>query len=147
MTNQNYFGYNLTNLNQDVYNAPSVFNYYSPNFRAPGVPLFGPEFQIHTPNNAISRSNLIAGLFNAYNNPIQTSGPGWTVDLTGFMPLASNPAALVDALDFTLTHGTMPAAMKQTVVNAVTNDSAGSASRIETGVFLIAGSGYYGVWH
>jgi hypothetical protein len=147
MTNQNYFGYQLTALGQDIFNAPSVFNYYSPNFRAPGTLLYGPEFQLHTPNNAIARSNLIASMFSAYNNPVQTSGPGYTVDLTGFMPLASNPAALVDALDFTLTHGSMPAAMKQIVVNAVTNDSAGSVSRIQTGIFLIAGSSYYGVWH
>ena len=147
MTNQNYFGYTLTNLGQDIYNAPSVFNYYSPGFRAPGVPLAGPEFQIHTPNNAIGRSNLVAGMFNAYNNAVQTSGPGTTIDLSGFVPLASNPAALVDALDFTLTHGAMPAAMKQIVVNAVTNDSAGSISRVETGATLIIGSNYYNVWH
>jgi hypothetical protein len=147
MTNQNYFAYSLTGIGQDIYNAASVFNYYSPSFRAPGTLLYGPEFQLHTPNNAIGRSNLIASMFNAYNNPIQTSGPGYTVDLSGFMPLASNPAALVDALDFTLTHGTMPAGMKQIVVNAVTNDSAGSVSRIQTGIFLIAGSSYYGVWH
>ena len=147
MTNQNYFGYTLTNLGQDIYNAPSVFNYYSPGFRAPGVPLAGPEFQIHTPNNAIGRSNLVAGMFNAYNNAVQTNGPGTTLDLSGFVPLASNPAALVDALDFTLTHGAMPAAMKQIVVNAVTNDSAGSISRVETGATLIIGSNYYNVWH
>lgn len=147
MTNQNYFGYTLTNLGQDIYNAPSVFNYYSPGFRAPGVPLAGPEFQIHTPNNAIGRSNLVSGMFNAYNNAVQTSGPGTTIDLSGFVPLASNPAALVDALDFTLTHGAMPTAMKQIVVNAVTNDSAGSISRVQTGVTLIIGSNYYNVWH
>jgi len=147
MTNQNYFGYTLTNLGQDIYNAPSVFNYYSPGFRAPGVPLAGPEFQIHTPNNAIGCSNLVAGMFNAYNNAVQTNGPGTTLDLSGFVPLASNPAALVDALDFTLTHGAMPAAMKQIVVNAVTNDSAGSISRVETGATLIIGSNYYNVWH
>lgn len=147
MTSQNYFAYNLTGLGQDIYNAPSVFNYYSPNFRAPGVPLFGPEFQIHTPNNAISRSNLISGLFGAYNNAIQTYGPGTTVDFSGFVPLSATPASLVDALDFTLTHGAMPAAMKQIITTQVTNDLAGSISRVETAVFLIAGSNYYNVWH
>ncbi len=147
MTNQNYFGYTLSNLGQDIYNAPSVFNYYSPGFRAPGVALAGPEFQIHTPNNAIGRSNLISGIFNAYNNAVQTNGPGTTIDLSGFVPLGSNPAALVDALDFTLTHGTMPAAMKQLVITGVTSDLAGNISRVETGATLIINSNYYNVWH
>ncbi len=147
MTNQNYFAYTLAGLGQDIYNSPSVFNYYSPSFVAPGSLLLGPEFQIYTPNNAIGRSNLIAGLFNAYNNPIQTNGPGTTMDLSGFVPLGSNPAALVDALDFTLTHGAMPAAMKQIVINAVTSDVAGNISRVETAVTLIVGSNYYNVWH
>ena len=147
MTTLNYFGYSLQGLGQDVYNPASVFNYYSPGFHAPASPLLGPEFQIHTPSNAIGRSNLMMGLFNAYNNPIQTNGPGTTIDLTGYVPLGSNPAALVDALDFTLTHGTMPAAMKQILVSAVTADTAGNISRVETGVSLIVASSFYNVWH
>lgn len=147
MTNQNYLGYTPAGLGQDIYNPASVFSYYSPNFRAPGVPLFGPEFQIDTPDNAVGRSNLISGLFNTYNNAVQTYGPGTTIDLSGFVPLASNPAALVDALDFTLTHGAMPAAMKQLVITAITSDLAGNISRVETGATLILTSNYYNVWH
>jgi hypothetical protein len=149
MNNQNYYAYSLANLNQDVYNAPSVFNYYSPSFAAPGVTpeVLAPELQIDTPNNAIYRANLVAGLFSSWSNPVVTNGPGTTVDLTPFMPLATTPATLVDALDLTLTHGTMPAAMKQTIVNAVTADTNGNLSRIQTGIYLIVTSSYYNVWH
>ncbi len=147
MTTGNYYTYDLATLNQDIFNSPSVFNYYSPFFHAPGTGLFGPEFQINTPNNSILRANLIGGMFNAYNSPIQTYGPGTTVDLTPFMSLAGNPSSLADALDLTLTHGTMPAAMKQMVINAITADTGGSASRLETGCYLILTSGYYNVWH
>ena len=69
------------------------------------------------------------------------------MDLTPFMSLAGNPSSLADALDLTLTHGTMPAAMKQMVINAITADTGGSASRLETGCYLILTSGYYNVWH
>jgi len=47
----------------------------------------------------------------------------------------------------TLTHGTMPALMKQTILTAVTNDTNGNLSRVETGAWLILSSSYYNVWH
>jgi hypothetical protein len=147
MLPSNYYSYDLHNLNQDIFNSPSVFNYFSPFFRAPGTPLLGPEFQINTPNNAIIRANVVGNLFSAYNNPVQTQGPGTTVDLTPFLALASTPATLADALDLTLTHGTMPAAMKQMLINAITADASGNVSRLQTGCYLILTSGFYNVWH
>jgi uncharacterized protein (DUF1800 family) len=147
MTLQNYFSFDLVTLNQDIFNAPSVFNYYSPSFRAPGTALFGPEFQIDTPNNSILRANVVAGLFNAYQNAVQTYGPGTTIDLTAFVSLASTPSILADALDLTLTHGTMPNNMKQLLINAITADTNGNISRVETGCYLILTSSYYNVWH
>jgi hypothetical protein len=147
MLPSNYYAPDLAALNEDIFNSPSVFNYFSSFFHAPGTSLFGPEFQIHTPNNAILRANVVAGLFSAYNNPVQTYGPGTTVDLTAFLALASTPATLTDALDLTLTHGTMPAAMKQAVTNAITADTNGNVSRLQTGCYLILTSGFYNVWH
>ena len=41
----------------------------------------------------------------------------WSI-LRQWLPLAAVPATLVDALDLTLTHGTMPAAMKQALITA-----------------------------
>ena len=53
------------------------------------------------------------------------------MDLTPFLPLAATPSTLVDAIDLTLTHGTMPASMKQTIVNAVT-PAAVAGGNVET---------------
>jgi uncharacterized protein (DUF1800 family) len=146
-TNQNYFGWDLVNMNQDIYNPPSVFNYYSPSYVPPGSTILGPEFQILTPDAAVYRANLVANFFFSYSNPVLNYGPGTTIDLTAYVPLAANPATLVAALDLTLTHGTMPAQMKQAVLTAVTNDTAGNLSRVETGAWLILSSSYYNVWH
>ncbi len=63
MSNQNYYPWDLVNLSQDLFNAPSVFNYYAPNYVVPGTTLFGGEFEIQTPNNAIWRANDVASLF------------------------------------------------------------------------------------
>jgi uncharacterized protein (DUF1800 family) len=147
MSNQNYFTWDLVNLSQDIYNPPSVFNYYSPSFVPPGSPLLGPEFQILTPDAAVWRANMVAGLFFSYSNPVLNYGPGTNLDITPYVALASSPATLVAALDLTLTHGTMPALMKQAIVTAVTDDTNGNLSRVETGAWLILTSSYYNVWH
>ena len=147
MTTQNYFEWDLVNLGQDIFNPSSVFNYYSPTYGVPGTPLLGPEFEIHTPNNAIWRANVVRSLFSQWSNPLQNYGPGTTVDLTPFVSLAASPATLVNALDLTLTHGTMPAGMKTAILSAVTSDTSPLLQRVEDACYLILTSNYYNVWH
>ena len=147
MTDQNYFPWNLSQMGQDLFDPASVFNYFSPTYGVPGTTLMGGEFEIHTPNNSIVRANTMQGWFSQWSNPVQSYGPGTTVDLTAFVPLAATPATLVNALDLTLTHGVMPAAMKAAIVTAVTADQSGSLHRVETACYLILTSSYYNVWH
>jgi Protein of unknown function (DUF1800) len=148
MTYANYYASNLAGLGQDIYNPASVFSYFAPGYSVPGTGLLGPEFQIDNPNAAILRENLVAELFSQYSNPVQTYGPGTAVDLTSFLPLAATPSVLVNALDLTLTHGTMPAAMKQIISSAVTQDqSYGALKQVESACYLILTSSYYNVWH
>ena len=87
-------------------------------------------------------------IFSQSSNPVQTFGPGTSVDLSPYVSLANSPATLVDALDLTLTHGTMPAAMKAKVLAAV-NASTGRSNlfTVQTAAYLILSSGYYNVWH
>jgi hypothetical protein len=147
MTTQNYYSSDLANMGEDIFNPASVFNYYSPGYGVPGTPLLGPEFQIHTPNNAIYRADLVGGLFSQYSNPVQSYGPGSSIDLTPFLPLATMPATLVNALDLTLTHGVMPQTMKTAIQNAVTADTDGNLHKVQTACYLILTSNYYNVWH
>jgi hypothetical protein len=155
MDDQNYFSWDLSNMGQDIFDPPSVFNYYSPSYHVNGVKqngvpitnLFGPEFQIFSPTNALWRANMVQGIFGSYSNPVLGYGPNTTIDLSPFVPLASTPNTLVNALDLTLTHGVMPAAMKTAIVNAVTANAGGNLSRVETACYLILTSNYYNVWH
>jgi hypothetical protein len=79
---------------------------------------------------------------------VQSYGPGTIIDLTPFLQLASAPSTLVSALDLTLTHGTMPTAMKQIITTAVTADkSYGALKQVEGAVYLVLQSSYYNVWH
>jgi hypothetical protein len=147
MNDQNYYASDLANMGQDIFSSPSVFNYYSPTYGVPGTLLLGPEFEIHSPNNAILRANVVQNLFSQYSNPVATYGPGTTIDLTAFLPLAATPATLVSALDLTLAHGVMPAGMKTAIVGAVSADTNGSLHRVQTACYLILTSAYYNVWH
>jgi uncharacterized membrane protein YgcG len=148
MNDQNYYASELASMGQDLFDAPSVFNYYSPNYHLPGVGITGGEFQIDTPNNAMLRANEVAGLmFSAYQKPVQSYGPGTTVDLTPYVSLAYSPSGLIDALDLTLTRGVMPSPMKQILVSAVTADSSGNVHRVQLACYLILMSSYYNVWH
>jgi len=146
VNDQNYYAFELINLNQDLMNAPSVFNFYSPDFVIPNSNgLKGGEFQIYTPYTSIHRANMVNSMFSAYANNVQTIGPGVTFDLTPFVNLASTPAALVDALDITLTHGQMPAGLKSIVTTAITNETGGNLRRAQTGFYLIIASAYHNV--
>jgi uncharacterized protein (DUF1800 family) len=147
MNDQNYYSWVIPPQGQNLFSPPSVFNYYAPNYGVPGTSLMGGEFQIYTPNNAILRANMISDLFRQYSDPVQTFGPGTAVDLSAFVQMASNPAGLVSALDLTLTHGTMPSAMKSTIVTAVTGETGGNLRRVQKAVYLILSSSYYNVWH
>lgn len=147
MTNQNYYATDLANMGEDVFSSPSVFNYYTPGYSVPGTTLMGGEFQIFSPNNAILRANEVTNLFGQWGSSVQDYGPGTTVDLTPFLPLAANPSTLVNALDLTLTHGAMPAAMKSAIVAAVASNTDGNLRQVQQACYLILTSNYYNVWH
>jgi len=96
----------------------------------------------------VLRANLVQGLFGAYSNPVQHAGAATTVDLTPYLYLAATPDKLVDALDLTLTHGTMPAQMKEIIVTAVKNvNEGGNLRKVQKGAYLILTSNYYNIWH
>src|SRR5262249_9733000 len=51
----------INGIGQTVFNAPSVFNFYSPTFAVPLVqpPIYGPEFQLYTTASTLNRANLL----------------------------------------------------------------------------------------
>ncbi len=147
VNDQNYFSWDLYNMSQDLFNPPSVFNYYSPRYGVPGAGITGGEFQIYTPATSLYRDNLVSGLFGNYQGSIQTNGPGTAIDLTPYVTLAATPSQLVDALDIALTHGDMPSQMKQILVSAVQAEGGGNLRRVQTALYLILASSYYNVWH
>jgi uncharacterized protein (DUF1800 family) len=120
---------------QVLFNAPTVFNYYPSDYVLPGTTVPAPEFGIYTSAEFLNRANLVNDLL--YSVDQRAVAPDWnswwlaqpfvynatgtmSPALAAFLPDAANPAALVARLDRLFLHRTMTAAMRGTIVNAVT---------------------------
>lgn len=131
-----------TAVGQNPLRAPSVFNFFAPNYSQPGAianaGLVSPEFQITTETQAIGSANAMWVLIRygwVYNPDVIQ------LDFSPFQTLASNPSQLVDQLNLLLMSGQMPTAMKTTIVNAVSALPAGDPiGRVRAAVRLIVTS-------
>ena len=132
----------MTDFSQDmaqrIWFAPSVFNYFSPNYRS-GT-LFAPEMQIWSTATAMTRTNFLASLLsNGFGTDV-------TLDLAPFNAVAGNPTVLVDTVDALLMGNTMPPGMKTVILTAL-NSATTNTERVRTALYLAASSMYYQVEH
>jgi uncharacterized protein (DUF1800 family) len=137
-TNQQAWSFSRTG--QTPLAPPSVFGFHSPLFRVPRSALYGPEFQIYTPNEAVLRGNY---LWDIINNP-GTDFPG--VDISRFVALGADATALIDACDQAFLYGRMPASMRSALASAVAAQP-DNRSRALTAIYLTLLSGQHAVQH
>jgi uncharacterized protein (DUF1800 family) len=122
---------------QAILAPPSVFSWFSPLYRVPNSPLFGPEFQIYSPTEATLRGNFMYSIL--------TAPPGDTIiDLSPFTPYGNDMPNLVEAANQILLYGRMPAGLRQALVAAASPGYDANA-RILTVIYLTALSGQYAV--
>ena len=135
-------------LGQNVFKAPSVFNYYPPSYVVPGTSSIGPEFALQNSSTAINRYNFGNGIAFGTIAPLATlpGAIGTKPDWTTLAALASNPGALVDKLDVLLLNRTLPVSMRSAVITAVNAVPASDpTSRAKTAFYLVATSPAYQV--
>jgi Protein of unknown function (DUF1800) len=138
-------------LEQQVFAAPSVFNFYQPDFQVPGTTILGPPLQIYTESNAVRRSNLVNTFI--YQTiglpgyaPAGSSTVSFTAAMTPFIQSAGNPAGMVDLMADRLMPGRMSSTTRQVIVNAVTaTPSTDPTNRARTALYLIATSPAFNV--
>ena len=94
-------------LGQEPMRAPSVFNFFEPDFTRPGPlaasGLYAPEFQILTDTTAITAPNM-------YYNHIFGSPGGISMNFDSIMGLAGDPDQLIATLNLHLAAGQLSAA-------------------------------------
>lgn len=103
--------------------APSVFNFYSPDYHPPGelgaAGLYGPEFQITNESSAFTVANDLRTRAMAYlGNPANTSET-IALDLRGLQAQAGAPATMVGQLNHDLMAGAMSPHMQATLTTMV----------------------------
>ena len=139
-TSGNYVGGNQTgNFAEAALYAPTVFNFFPPDYIQPGniasAGLLAPEFAITTDTTVITSANKMRNA--TYQQP-GTNPDLLVLNLSSLSALSSNPGALVDSLNNLLMDGEMSSAMRNIVVNAVTQiPAASSLERAQTAVHLL----------
>jgi uncharacterized protein (DUF1800 family) len=126
--------YYSQSMKQDVYAAPSVFNFYPPSYKPQGYSLLGPEFKILDSPALASRLNFAWDF---------TSGalPGKTQPVfTGLVTAAADNTTLIAALDRNLLHGTMPDGLKSNIATALTASGGDARERAMLALYLVAAS-------
>jgi hypothetical protein len=134
-------------MNQDVFNAPSVFSFYPPGARVPGESVLGPQFVLFSSLTSLRRDNFVNKvIFSTIPAAPPNRPSGTSVDLSPWDSVASDPNGLVEAFNELLLHGTMSDDMRQSVTNAVASIPASSRrSRVQTAIYLILTSSQYQV--
>jgi uncharacterized protein (DUF1800 family) len=135
---QNQEAYIYYSLGEGMLDAPSVFGHYSPLYRIPKKGLYGPEFQIYSPTEAVNRGNYLYQQLSTWS--------GGPFDINPFINIAGDPAQLVNAIDNTLLYGRMSQSTRASIYKAL-QASTDNRARALTALYLTAMSGEYLVQH
>ena len=142
-------------LGQSPLHAPSVFNFYAPDY-APSGPLsqaglVGPEFGI---TNSATISGFMDfskyGIVGGFNSGATDPGDRLVGDYSPYIALANTPAAMVDALNVLLMSGGMSLQFRTQLVDVATkltdsNATTQSTERFKTVLWLILNSPEYSI--
>ena len=147
------YGNSEQDLGQRALAAPSVFNFFRPDYQHPGaiqdLGLQSPAFQILTESLITSTTNIMHGFVfgrrtrageNSVAHPI-------ILDFSDEITMASDALGLINHLNTLLMGGTMSDEMHQVLVDYITatpSDDNGS-ERVKEAVFLIVSSPQFAV--
>ena len=134
-------------MEQNVFAAPTVFNFFPPDYELAGSLQRAPELAIVDSHTSLKRAEFAWRLIFGRPVPPDAMLPGATgtrLSLSEWEPLAAQPAALVDTLDTLLLHGRLPAAARHAVLQAVQAvPEKDSAQRVKTAAYLLVAGPHY----
>ena len=138
-----------TNLGQNAFNSPSVFNYYPPDNVIPGTALLGPEFKLLTTGTSIGRANFVNTMVFSQIAISENAPFGTSLDfaeLQGIAAADTTSSWLVDELNYRMLHSTMSANVRSSILTAVNAiPSSNPLQRAKQAVYLVATSSQYQV--
>ena len=130
-----------SNLGQNLLSEPSVFSYFSPQYRVAGG-LLGPEYQIHNTQTAVTRSNYIYAAI--YNGKLDA---GTTFDISEFTAAATtSPAALKALINGRFFHGAMSTGV-QTAIDTALIGLTAAADKAKAALYIALTASEFQVIH
>ncbi|MEP7310731.1 MAG: DUF1800 domain-containing protein [Acidobacteriota bacterium] len=135
-------------MEQDLFRAASVFNFYPPGYRiVGGNGLAGPEFKLYDSATALARINFVNTLvFGSIPANPPDRPTGTTIDLSSLVGMANNPELLIDELNGLLLHQSLTPAMHDAILGAITAIPASNPTmRAKTAAYLVGSSSAYQV--
>ncbi|MBI3427335.1 MAG: DUF1800 domain-containing protein [Acidobacteria bacterium] len=131
-------------MSQSLFVPPTVFSYFPAEYIVPGTTVYGPEFGIQSTSTAVAHANFVnKAVFGRFG---EAAPAGTQLNLDACIALAANPNALLDKLNRLLLHGTMSAAMRTEILNAINAVAATDLKRrAQTAIYLVAASSQYQV--
>lgn len=131
-------------LAQAALRAPTVFNFFDPDFVKPGAlaaaGLYAPEYEILTATTAITVPNFLYTYI--YNTRSAANPATIGLKLDDLLALARTPQALVDQLNAVLSAGTIPKPMSDRIVAALAAMPANTADleKVRSAIYLVVTS-------
>jgi len=142
----NAFNYGWANneLRQAPLNAPTVFNFFRPDYRQPGTlnmqDLKSPELQIIDESAIITLTNrLLANTLWSHNYMSDPNSKHIAINIDHEMQLEPDPEKLVDHLDRLLLGGYMSPGLRALTLELISESNRESQKVVEA-IFLIASS-------
>jgi uncharacterized protein (DUF1800 family) len=136
-------------MGQDVYNAPSVFNFYPPGYPLQGASVVSPVSAIYTATTVLGRTTFVYTVLYGDGiapEPQVTGAFGTKIDLASLAALAANPEKLMDKLDLVMMHKSMSSAMRNIIIQTINAIPVSDRlTRARTAVYLVATSPQYQV--
>ncbi len=124
--------------------APTVFNFFEPNFVHPGLlatfGLYAPEFQITNDSTAITLPNMLWNLIYANRSATNLAETTVGISLERLLPLAGKPAELVAQTNLLLAGGMLPAPIVDRITKAIGALAVGTTAfdteRVRSAIYL-----------
>jgi uncharacterized protein (DUF1800 family) len=156
-----------SNLSQPVFNSPSVFNFYAPDYPLPNNPgLVAPQFQLVNANTSMGWTNFANDLVYWWYNkglgvaakPDLPGSKGTLLSYSVFEADAIDTSKLIDRMDRLLTGSKVGAAGRAAIATAIisytsadtwltdaNNQSSWQRERVKTAAYLLISSPHFQV--
>lgn len=129
--------YDTMNMGQNLFYSPSVFSYFSPQYRTEKG-LLGPEFQIYSTSTVSQRADIVNSILYG------TLDKGTKVNLEPFLQQDGNFQLMLDYISYVFLHHSMSSDLQGAAVEAA-RAATTSQAQVQAALYIVLTSGEYQV--